>query len=64
MNRNIRKDFNRVMSELDEFIEQVYNELGLTDAGPIEEQILKARLRRRIARLGADQRIRLLMYLR
>ena len=50
--------------ELDEFTDQLYNQLEITGVDPFMEEILKARLRRRIARLDADERIRLLMYLR
>jgi len=50
--------------ELDEYIEQLYSQLGITGVHPLIEEPLKARLRRRIARLDADERIRLLMALR
>jgi hypothetical protein len=50
--------------ELDEFTDQLYNQLGIADVHPFVEDALKARLRRRIARLDADERIRLLMHLR
>jgi len=50
--------------QLDEYIDQLYNQLGITGVHPLIEETLKTRLRRRIARLDADERIRLLMYLR
>jgi hypothetical protein len=50
--------------ELDEFTDQLYSQLEITDVHPFVEDALKSRLRRRIARLDADERIRLLMYLR
>jgi len=49
---------------LDEYIDQLYSQLGITGVHPSIEDALKARLRRRIARLDADERIRLLMALR
>jgi hypothetical protein len=50
--------------QLDEYIDQLYSQLGITRVHPLIEETLKARLRRRIARLDADERIRLLMALR
>ena len=50
--------------QLDEYIDQLYSQLGITGVDPFMEENLKARLRRRIARLDADERIRLLMYLK
>jgi len=50
--------------QLDEYIDQLYSQLEITGVHPFIEETLKARLRRRIARLDADERIRLLMYLR
>jgi hypothetical protein len=48
--------------ELDEFIDQLYSQLGITDVHPFIEETLKARLRCRVARLDADDQIRLLMH--
>jgi len=49
--------------ELDEFTDQVYSQLGIRVLHPVVEDKLKARLRRRLARLDPDQWIRLLRYL-
>jgi hypothetical protein len=51
-------------AELDAFIDQVYNQLDIVGVDPFMEEILKTRLRRRIARMDENERIRLLMYLR
>ncbi len=50
--------------ELDEFVDQLYDQLEIVGVDPFMEEILKARLKRRLARLDADERIRLLMALR
>lgn len=50
--------------ELDEFTDQLYSQLGITGVHPFIEENLKSRLRRRLTRLDADERIRLLMALR
>jgi len=52
------------MVELDDLADQIYNQLEPVGINPFMEEILKARLRRRIARLDADERMRLLMALR
>lgn len=49
---------------LDEFVDQLYNQLETVGVDPFMEEILKSRLRRRIARMDENERIRLLMYLR
>jgi len=49
--------------ELDDFTDQLYNQLGITGVHPFVEEALRARLKRRLARLGVDDQIRLLMYL-
>lgn len=51
-------------ADLDQFTDQVYSQLGITGVNPFMEDVLKTRLRRRMARSDADERIRLLMYLR
>lgn len=50
--------------EINEFEDQLYNQLEITGVNPFVEETLKTRLKRRLARLDADERIRLLMYLR
>jgi hypothetical protein len=51
-------------AELDEFVDQLYDQLEIVGVDPFMEEILKSRLRRRIARMDANERLRLLMYLR
>lgn len=50
--------------ELDNFTDQLYSQLGITGVNPYVKDILKARLRRRLARLDAQTRLLLLMELR
>jgi hypothetical protein len=50
--------------ELDNFTDQLYNQLEITGVHPLIEETLKARLKRRLARLDVDQQLRLLMHLR
>lgn len=50
--------------ELDEFTDQLYNQLGISGIHPLEAEIIKDRIRRRIARMSIEKRFRLLAYLR
>jgi len=54
----------RPYEELDEFVDQLYSQLGITGVHPFIEETLKARLKRRLTRLDVDQQLRLLMHLR
>ncbi len=50
--------------ELDQFTNILYRRLGFTGVNPLEAEMIKDRIRRRIARMSIEKRFRLLAYLR
>ena len=47
-----------------QFTNIFYSKLGLTGVNPLEAEMIKDRIRRRISRMSIEKRFRLLAYLR
>ncbi len=52
------------LDELDFFVNVVYGKLGVTGIHPMAAEMIKDRIRRKLARMSEEKRFRLLAYLR